>query len=238
MEDFDKLLSQHRDCAQRYIRYHLPPEADVEDVLQETCLTAYRRFATLRDEEAFRPWLLAIARNLCRDWYRTRRLPCAPLEEAAACGYLPSALGPHRPSRVEETLETMQERDRQVLWLVYGEEMPQQEVARRLHVPLGTVKSRLHTARERFRAAWTEKQGGSIMKKLPGWLIVPRLGEKVAWTMYDDPSGKKTWQYELRALGEAEVLCGAWSWKPNARALTLRARATLQMRTPPTLWRS
>lgn len=229
MEDFDELLRQHRPCAQRYIRYHLPPEADVEDVLQETCLTAYRRFATLRDEEAFRPWLLSIARNACRDWYRARRLPCAPLEEAAACGYLPRALGPHRPTRVEETLESMQERDRQVLWLVYGEQLPQQEVARRLHVPLGTVKSRLHTARERFRAAWTEKQGGSNMKKLPekmpdytirwmeeapfdvvweelpGWLAVPRLGEKVAWAMYDDPSRKKTWQYELKVLGEAEV---------------------------------
>ena len=90
---------------------------------------------------------------------------------------------------------------------------PQAEIAKQLSIPVGTVKSRLHTAKQNFKTKYpynTEvSKGESTMKKLPefipeykietsakapfsvkweelmGWFLIPKLGERLSWGMYD-----------------------------------------------------
>lgn len=238
MNDFETLLAQFRPCVERYIRYRLPHGADCDDVLQETCLAAYLAFSTLQDTSAFKPWLLSIARNKCADWFRRHaRRREAPLETALERGYLPGPFAHAPQTAVEETMERLSAQDRLLLTWSYDRRLPQKEIAQRLNVPIGTVKSRLSVAKARFRTAWTHppKQGGINMnettnpgalpavmpaytvkstggkpfevvwEELPGWLLVPRLGERISWAMYDDPDKKRTFQYDMRVLGEAEV---------------------------------
>lgn len=99
-------------------------------------------------------------------------------------------------------------------------------------IPIGTVKSRLHHAKEKFKKYYPCKEtskGESIMKKLPeylpeykiekselepfsvkceelmGFSIIPRLNEKVTWGSYDIPSRKINDYNDISVVGKAEV---------------------------------
>ena len=146
-------------------------------------------------------------------------------------GELPDVAGEEEPdTAVEETLDRLSDRDARMLRLFYLEQLPQKEIARQLSIPTGTVKSRLNAARDRFRAAYPySPKGERKMKKLPlflppyavrwkdeapfpvvweemmGWGIVPRLGEKLTWGMYDLPSRKLDVGYDMAVTGRARV---------------------------------
>lgn len=225
MDRFETLLDANRLPVERWVKFHVSGP-DAEDILQETYLAAYEAFPGLKDEAAFRPWLLSIARNKWRDWYRRQaRCPETPVEE------LPDAAAPEgADTAVEETLNRLSHRDARMLRLFYLERLPQREIARLLSIPEGTVKSRLSVARDRFRAAYPyPPKGEKNMKKLPlylppyevrwtneapfpvvweemlGWGIVPRLGETLVWGMYDLPSRKLDVAYDMAVTGKARV---------------------------------
>ena len=150
MGEFESCLLSVRPVLEKYVRFRLRDSSDWEDVLQDICALAYLRFFQLRSREAFRGWILAIARNQCSEYYR-RKSKCQeiPMEDLpewelhARCGIVYPA--------VEDTLEQLRDRDREILELAYWQDLSGQEIARKLDIPLGTVKSRLHTAREHFR---------------------------------------------------------------------------------------
>lgn len=232
MKDFEALLAEHRTVLERFVRYRLP-SADAEDVLQDVCVAAYQKFGQLRNRDTFKPWLLSIARNRCNDYYRARasspEIALDALPEGALCH---GRHGRTAAAVVRETLDTLPEKDRQILYLYFWHELTQAEIARRLGVPLGTVKSRLHTAKKNFRTNYPIKinwEGESIMKKLPerlpeytivpsskppfavrceelmGWMILPKPGEKITWGMYDLPERVRTDRTEMQVVGRAEV---------------------------------
>ena len=226
MDEFERLLLANRLPVERWVKFHMPGP-DAEDVLQETYLAAYQAFPRLKDRDAFRPWLLSIARNKWRDWYRRqarrRETPVEELPEVAVDEGLDTA--------VEETLDRLSDRDARMLRLFYLEQLSQKEIASQLSIPEGTVKSRLSAARDRFRAAYPypSSKGEKKMKKLPlylppysirwkeeapfpvvweemlGWGIVPRLGETLVWGMYDLPSRKLDVGYDMAVTGRARV---------------------------------
>lgn len=232
MDRFEELLSAHRAAVERYVRFRLPGAADADDVLQEVWLTAYRRFGQLKNQDAFKAWMLSIARSKCADWFRReagrREVSLDELPEGAlGCGE------GAEESAVRDTLELLEARDREVLYLFFWEELPQAEIARKLGIPLGTVKSRLYTAKQRFRSRYPcplpAQRGEFFMKKLPGflpeytieeqnadpfpvkweelmgWFLVPRLGERLSWGMYDFPERKCTHICDMQVIGKASV---------------------------------
>ena len=168
MDEFERLLEANRLGVERWVKFHVPGP-DAEDVLQEAYLAAFQAFPRLQDKAAFKPWLLSIARNIWRDWYRKQaRRPDTPV------GELPEVAAEEEPdTAVEETLDRLSDRDARMLRLFYLEQLPQREIARQLSIPTGTVKSRLNAARERFRAAYPydPPKGERNKKKLP--LLLP-----------------------------------------------------------------
>lgn len=231
---FEELLDGNRCSVERYVRYRLRTKADADDVLQDIYLAAYEKFGQLKNEEAFRSWIISIARNKCNDFFRRQaarlEIPLDALaEKELSCG----RQGIAEISVVRETLGLLGDRDRQILYLYFWKEMPQAEIAKVLHIPLGTVKSRLHTARRNFKDRFPYQmnplKGEKSMKKLPeflpeytieesdkppfsvkceelmGWFLVPRLGEKLSWGMYDIPSRKRSHVYEMKVVGRAAV---------------------------------
>ncbi len=232
MEAFEQSWLECHGAIERYVRFRIDNPSDAEDVLQEVLSAAVAGYARLRDESRFKPWLIGIARNKCADHLRHKyRRSEIPLEDADHIAVLPPRFSITRDSLVQDTLERLSEQDRQILHLCYWLELPQQEIARRLGLPLGTVKSRLHNARERFRAAFPRKPKGDTLmstimpKMLPdytitpsplppfeckweemmGWFIVPRLGEKLSWAMYDFPERVRTEADDLAVVGRAMI---------------------------------
>lgn len=231
MLSFEELLRRELPALERFVKFRVPTPQDAEDVLQETCLAAWQSFESLRDPASFKPWLLGVARNKCRDYYReqARRLEI-PLEALNESVLSMGRSGLTLRSAVRDTLEQLGDTDRQILYLSYFRDLPQAEIARLLHIPLGTVKSRLHKARARFQERWPQREkGDNTMKKMPeylpeytitnsekepfpvrweemmGWFVVPKQGEKLSWAMYDFPERRRTEQCDMEVLGPAEV---------------------------------
>ena len=172
MLSFEELLRRELPALERFVKFRVPTPQDAEDVLQETCLAAWQSFESLRDPASFKPWLLGVARNKCRDYYReqARRLEI-PLEALNESVLSMGRSGLTLRSAVRDTLEQLGDTDRQILYLSYFRDLPQAEIARLLHIPLGTVKSRLHKARARFQERWPQREkGDNTMKKMPEYL--------------------------------------------------------------------
>lgn len=234
MEEFEELLARERGPVERFVRFRLPSRADADDVLQEVYLTAFQRFGQLRDRDSFRPWLLSIARNKCSDYFREKAKSLEiPIDAISESVLSYSRTGPRVNTAVRETLALLGDKDKQILYLYFWKELPQAEIARRLGLPLGTVKSRLHTAKRNFKDRYPcpnkSTQGGKNMKKLPdilpdytiepmteppfpvrweelmGWFIVPRLGEKLSWAMYDFPEKRRTELCVMEVTGKAMI---------------------------------
>ena len=234
MEDFESCLAAARLTVERYVRFRLRDSGDAEDVFQEVCTLAYLRFSQLRDKGAFQAWILAIARSQCAEYYRKKgKRQEVPLEEMPEGALVYGRRGISVSSPVEETMELLTEGDRELLRLAYWQELPQAEIAAKLGIPVGTVKSRLHAARAHFKAAYPYPpripEGAKSMTKLPeyipeytierleeapfscrweetqGWMIIPKVGEKLTWGMYDFPEKKRTEYTEIEVTREAEI---------------------------------
>jgi len=233
VEEFEALLGACRGALERFVYFQMPVKSDADDVLQEICLLAYRKFDTLKDKGAFQAWLFSIARNQCKEYFRQRAKKLElPLDAISETVLAYSRYGVTETFAVGETLEKLGGKDKQILYLFYFRQLPQADIAKRLGVPLGTVKSRLYTAKQHFKEAYPYQpkvKGETNMKKLPefmpeykieprdqeplfvkweelmGWFLVPKLGEKLCWGMYDIPSRKCYHWYEMQVTGRAEV---------------------------------
>jgi RNA polymerase sigma-70 factor (ECF subfamily) len=123
--------------------------------VQEAFLRAWRNRARCRTPEAPLPWLLAITRNeaLRIRGRPTGATPDDPAEQEQRG--TPDPLVETAPVRVDllRALTELPEKDRRLLQMRYGEDLTQASVARRLGIPEGTVKVRLHRLRARLRVA-------------------------------------------------------------------------------------
>lgn len=229
MSEFEMLLEKCQSAVERYVRYHISDLSDSEDVLQETLFAAFRQFERLRSREHFKAWIIGIARNKCSDYYRGKReFVC--IDELPESELVQSRCGLIEYSPVRETIEELGEKDRQILQLCYYDGLPQNEIASRLNIPLGTVKSRLNTARRNFKKQYPcPPKGECNMFKFPekmpeykitptdelpfavkweeimGWFIVPKLGNRLCWAMYDLPDKKRGEYVEMSVDCCAEV---------------------------------
>ena len=238
MADFEKLLAQARKSVELFVKYKISSAEEAQDILQETYLTAWQKFGQLKNEDAFKPWIISIARNKCNDYFRNKAAVLEiPLEEAPELTMDDGRMGISEVMAVRDHLEKMADKEKEILYLYFWKQLPQAEIAKRLNVPVGTVKSRLHVAKEKFRESYDagkghldkKMEGKGTMKRLPevmpkyaiaktdkepfavkweelmGWFLVPKLGEKISWGMYDQPSGRLDHVYDMEVTGRAMV---------------------------------
>lgn len=142
--------------ARRYLR----TAHDVDEVVQEALVRAWRRRATCRGEDRM-PWMRQIARNEALrllDRHR-RRSERELLEDGEALAGLPCDEGQQDEDELVSKLDVarllgrLSVADRQLLALRYEHDLTQPEVAEMLGIPEGTVKIRLHRLRGRLRKA-------------------------------------------------------------------------------------
>ena len=233
--EFEKLYAMHKSVLERYARYKLPSKADADDVLQEVAISAFKSSHSIKNRESFKAYILKIAMNKCNDFYRAlAKRQEIPFDDVTELVVSMSRYGISSSEIVRDVIESMADKDKQILFLYYLKNKPQAEIAALLKVPLGTVKSRLHTAKQNFKQAYpatpsTKLKGENNMKTLPyilpkykitpsgklpfeckweemmGWFIVPKIGEKIAWAMYDFPERKRTEICKMEVVGRACV---------------------------------
>lgn len=131
-----------------------------EDAVQETFASIWRAARTYRPERGpGAPWLYTVARNAISDRGRARPEPVAEAADLASTEAGPSerAESEWLSWRVHRALESLPERERSVLELAYWSELSQSEIAERLRVPLGTVKTRTRTGLGRLAGLLEEE---------------------------------------------------------------------------------
>ncbi len=234
MTEFEILLNEYKNAVDRFVQFKLSSKADADDILQETFLTAFQKFDTLADKSHFKAWIISIARNKCNDYYRRKAKSVdVSIDELTELPLTASRYGYVEQHDVYDTLESLSGNDKQIIDLFYIQGYNQSEISQRLNIPVGTVKSRLYTARNNFKRLYlpetTIRKVDENMKKLPdfmpeytitkldkepfsvkweelmGWFIVPKLGEKLNWAIYDFPKRNRTEYAEMQVVGKAEV---------------------------------
>jgi RNA polymerase sigma factor (sigma-70 family) len=121
-----------------------------EDAAQEALIAVLRNLRQLREPEALRPWARRIAaREAVRAARQSRTDAAQPPQD------MPAAGSPSLSVEVRDQLERLEPEQRAVIVLRDVEGLSEQEAAELLEVAPGTVKSRLHRARARFRREWS-----------------------------------------------------------------------------------
>ncbi len=234
MTEFEILLNECKNAIERFVWFKLASKADADDILQESYLTAFQKFDTLADKSHFKAWIISIARNKCNDYYRRKAKSVdVSIDELTEQPLTASRYGYVEQHDVYDALESLSENDKQIIDLFYIQGYNQSEISQRLNIPVGTVKSRLYTARNNFKRLYLPdtiyRKVDENMKKLPeimpeytitkldkepfsvkweelmGWFIVPKLGEKLNWAMYDFPKRNRTEYDEMKVIGKAEI---------------------------------
>jgi RNA polymerase sigma-70 factor (ECF subfamily) len=133
--------------------------AQAEDIVQDVMVTVWRKAATFDPARASAAaWIFAIARNRRIDIVRKERRPLPEADDPAIARDAPASpefivTASRDGDRLRDALATLPPAQAEIIALSYFEDLPQSEVARRLDLPLGTVKSRVRLGLERLRAA-------------------------------------------------------------------------------------
>lgn len=134
-------------------RYASNP-SEAEDIAQDALLRAWRRRSTLRDGTRRNQWLATIVRNEAfRQHARVRPDPIATIESQEGADD-ERVVATVEGADLHAALRRLPEKDRQLLLLRYDEDLTQAAIASRLGIPEGTVKVRLHRARDKLRRAF------------------------------------------------------------------------------------
>jgi RNA polymerase sigma-70 factor, ECF subfamily len=152
---FEQLVERHRGVVFR-VAARVVGLDDAEDVSQDAFLRAFHRLEQYRGHAAFRTWLLQITQNTALNALtRTRRRPTEIVDEPPEAADRDPVRQPvtelerrERQQRLELKLRTMRPEYRSLLVLRDLEGLSYNEIAEILDMPLGSVKGRLHRARD------------------------------------------------------------------------------------------
>ncbi len=115
-----------------------------QDALQDTALKAWENRSGLREPQYFRTWITRILVNTCYDTRRKQRR-IVSIEEIS------EPIAPLEDPTLALVLRTLPDKLRLPLMLYYMEGMSYEEAAAALHIPLTTLRSRLHRAKKELR---------------------------------------------------------------------------------------
>ena len=160
---FAALADRELDGAYRLAGVILGDAFEAEDATHDAVVTAWQRFTSLRDPDRFEPWFQRILVNTCRDrMRRRRRQPSVELDRARDLTGGRDAFGDADDRLVlGAAFERLSVDHRLVVVLRFYADLTVDDIADRLGVPAGTVKSRLHAATQRLQAAMGEEEGSA-----------------------------------------------------------------------------
>jgi len=156
---FGLIFDRHYDAIHRYLARRAGGEL-AEDLTMSVFLKAFESRGRFRPSAGeARPWLYGIATNVLRRHMRTElrrlraygRVPRPDVAEIDGAAMAARLDAQRAAPLIGEALARLPEAERSALLLVAWADLSYEEVAVALHIPIGTVRSRLHRARRRFR---------------------------------------------------------------------------------------
>jgi RNA polymerase sigma-70 factor (ECF subfamily) len=169
------LVSRHESDVFHLALRYLRQREDAEDVVQEAFVRAYRALAQYDPTRPFGAWMHAITARLCIDFHRRRRVKTVSLtrpEEGSSSEereweIADPAEGPetqteraNEAARLEALIDRLPPDYRLAILLRHSQDLSYEEIAEATGAPIGTVKARIHRARNLLRE-WLEGREGA-----------------------------------------------------------------------------
>ena len=179
---FQEIVARYKNSLYAFLKQFLNRMDLVEDVFQETFLQLFTSRASFDRSRPLRPWLFTIAANKAKDALRksqrTSAVPIGAISEAQDMSFdeMLNTLGadnvvPHdelekneTANQVNEVIAGLPENLREILILAYFNKFSYKQMADVLSIPIGTVKSRLHTAVAKFAKDWKAAVGSKEVR--------------------------------------------------------------------------
>ncbi|WP_449603388.1 RNA polymerase sigma factor [Paenibacillus sp. Marseille-Q9583] len=158
-EAFTELVQRYKGQVYRFAVGMLSNRMDAEDVAQEAFVKAFYSLSRLDNEYAFSSWMITIVSNLCKDRLKKRAQEQAFIEPNERIAD-PGLSDPIEKLSVEEGLGRLSVDHREVILLHDVQGYHYEEIAEMVQVPIGTVKSRLFSARMALRKELAKEDRG------------------------------------------------------------------------------
>jgi RNA polymerase sigma-70 factor (ECF subfamily) len=176
---FAELVQRYERELYSYLRRYLGDAEMAEDAFQAAFLQVHLKCEQYEPGRAFRPWLYTIATNQAIDAQRrSRRHRMVSLDRSGSSegddvGKLIDLLASKEPTPtaqlsaderrnwLHEAVEQLPQGLRDVVNLVYFQDLKYREAAEALDIPVGTVKSRMHAAVAKLNEAWNQTQSAN-----------------------------------------------------------------------------
>ncbi|MGB0732960.1 MAG: sigma-70 family RNA polymerase sigma factor [Pontibacterium sp.] len=134
-------------------------ESTADDLTQETMLSVWRKAHMYdRSKAAASTWIFTLARNQSIDWMRKQRYPEHSVEDVVAELPVEEPKGDQAVTagKLQKSILSLPEAQAQVIYMSYFEGRSHSEIAERLNLPLGSVKSRIRLASEKLKLMWSD----------------------------------------------------------------------------------
>jgi RNA polymerase sigma-70 factor (ECF subfamily) len=158
----DSLYARHGGAILSFLVARMGNRQLAEEVLQDTMMAAWQHAGSFRRESSIRTWLLVIARNKAINMQRKQQPVLTILDDSVSShdtGPLEKLERGAAQDAVRRAMQHLSPEHREILVLVFYHQLAGQEVAEVLGISVGTVKSRLHRAKEMLRRV-LQRQGG------------------------------------------------------------------------------
>ena len=159
--EFEELYRQSYPSVYNFVYYRMLDSQTAEDVTADAFLRAARFFDRFDPSRAsFTTWVKAIARNCINQHYRKAR-PTVPIEDVAESAFAENFDEAERVADAElvkSLLATLEETDREMLFLKYYEGMRNVDIARELDMNESTVATRLQRALAKMKSSAARRQ--------------------------------------------------------------------------------
>ncbi len=215
-----------------------------EDAAQDAFVTAWMKLDTLKEPQKFASWVCRIAKN-CALNMLPRYRSFLPLDESIGVDRDDGSLDPETEyiisdeqsrdsNELRKTVEGLPKKVGEIIRLHYFEGLSIAEIADRMRISEGTVKSQLHDGRKKIRkelCAMNEKWNDTLVKK-----VMKKVEELKLWKTKNDKTGfEKVYRSVLAEVEDlpeskdkshalADVLMRGWWWIPGEKNDALFAR--------------
>ncbi len=158
-----ELMDAHGNEVLRVVYGYVRDRYAAEDISQDVFVKVYDHLDSFRQESSYRTWILRIAVNRAKDYLRSAARRVVPVDDLS---HVEGDGSPERlmMRRLEDddlwnAVMNLPEMYREAVWLFYGRGMSIEEIADVTQVTAGSVKTRLHRARELLRRTWEGEWG-------------------------------------------------------------------------------
>ncbi len=212
-----------------------------EDAAQDAFVTAWMKLNTLQEPQKYVSWVCRIAKNCALNMLK-RYSSFLPLETIDNINvYADRTQNPaelyalsEEKDEIGKSIEKLPQKIKQIIQLHYFEGLSIADIADKMRISEGTVKSQLHDGRKRIRkelCAMNEKYSDTLVER-----VMKKVEELKLWQVKNDKTGfEKVYKDVLREVEElpestkkqhalADVLMRGWWWLPGKKNDALYAR--------------